>query len=108
VTLSVRAHPEAVEELDAAIAWYDQGGQGRGDRFAAAYDAAIDRCVMWPESGVEYQVDAPDVAVRTARVARSAYRVIYFVEDGVLWVVAVAHERRRPGYWRDRVEGGQR
>ena len=31
------------------------------------------------------------------------YRIVYFVEDDLLTVVAVAHSKRRPGYWRDRV-----
>lgn len=30
------------------------------------------------------------------------YRVVYFVEHEVLTIVAVAHAKRRPGYWRDR------
>ena len=31
------------------------------------------------------------------------YRILYFVEEDLLTVVAVAHSKRRPGYWRDRV-----
>ena len=105
MTLTVRAHPEAAEELDAAIAWYDQGGQGRGEKFEAAYDDVIDRCLTWPESGASYPLDDQDVVVRTAKVARSSYRIVYFVDGKTFWVVAVAHQRRRPGYWKDRLAG---
>jgi len=30
------------------------------------------------------------------------YSVIYFVEAAII-IVAVAHDRRRPGYWRERL-----
>lgn len=45
--LVVQVHPEAAEELDAAIAWYDQGGQNRGVAFEAAVDDVIERCLEW-------------------------------------------------------------
>lgn len=45
MSLSLRVHPEAAEELDAAIAWHDQGGFGRGEAFEAAYAGlSIDAC----------------------------------------------------------------
>jgi hypothetical protein len=31
------------------------------------------------------------------------YRIVYFVKDEVLTIVAVAHAKRRPGYWRERI-----
>ena len=31
------------------------------------------------------------------------YRLVYFVENDRLVIVAVAHDKRMPGYWRDRV-----
>lgn len=45
-----RIHPEAADELDAASAWYDQGGQNRGLAFEADVDAIIDRSLAWPKS----------------------------------------------------------
>lgn len=103
MTLTALAHPEAVNELDAAISWYDQGGQGRGDKFETAYDEALDRCLIWPESGTLCLLGDHDEEVRTAKVAKSSYRIVYFVHDETLWIVAIAHEGRRPGYWKDRL-----
>lgn len=31
------------------------------------------------------------------------YGIVYFVRDDEVLVVAYAHERRRPGYWRERL-----
>jgi hypothetical protein len=41
--------------------------------------------------------------VRQARVHRFPYRLVFFVEGESVLVVAVAHLRRRPGYWRERL-----
>ena len=43
----------------------------------------------------------PDI--RSAKVLRCPYRVVYVVVVSDIDVVAIAHAKRRPGYWRDRV-----
>jgi hypothetical protein len=49
----------------------------------------------------------PEIAgldIRRTRVHRFPYHVAYMLVDGdELSVLAVAHDRRRPGYWSDRV-----
>ncbi|MGQ0847085.1 MAG: type II toxin-antitoxin system RelE/ParE family toxin [Sporichthyaceae bacterium] len=45
-----------------------------------------------------------DVPVRSAPVRRFPYRIVYLVHDDAIRVLAVAHTRREPRYWRDRVE----
>jgi hypothetical protein len=44
----------------------------------------------------------PDI--RSAKVARFPYRVVYVLIGSNIDVVAVAHAKRRPAYWRDRIE----
>lgn len=100
--LLFQIHPEAAEELDAAIAWYDQGGQSRGSRFQAAVEDVIGRCVDWPQSGAVVPVPGSDRVFRHAKVPRSHYLVIYYVADDVLKIVAIAHAQRMPMYWADR------
>lgn len=97
-----QVHPEAAEELDAAIAWYDQGGQNRGVAFEAAVNGIIDRCLEWPGSAAVVPVPGSERDFRHARVPRSHYRVVYYIADDILTVVAIAHERRLPLYWADR------
>lgn len=104
MSLSLRVHPEAAAELDAAIAWHDEGGFGRGEVFEAAYDRVVGRCLLWPASGSLYPLQDLDVVVRTAGVGRSLFRIVYFVDDENLWIVAVAHERRQPEYRTSRLE----
>ncbi|WP_246160314.1 hypothetical protein [Nocardioides humilatus] len=62
-------------------------------------DAVRDDPDLWPKwPGVH-----GDPVVRSKKVADFPYRVVYYVENEMLTVVSVAHAKRRPGYWRDRV-----
>jgi toxin ParE1/3/4 len=103
VTLGYSIHPEATDELSAAIARYELGNVGSAPAFEAAVEDLVGRLPQWPGSGGKHRVQVPGVVVRQGRIARSPFWVVYFVEDGTLTVVAVAHERRKPGYWKDRV-----
>ena len=40
--------------------------------------------------------------MRRFRLSRFPYIVFYLELDDTIWVAAVAHTSRRPGYWRDR------
>jgi hypothetical protein len=40
--------------------------------------------------------------VRSKGVTGFPYRVVFFVDHDALTIVAVAHAKRRPGYWLDR------
>jgi hypothetical protein len=51
-----------------------------------------------------FQLDEAAAAELVA--AGDWYRVVYGVVAGTLWVFAIAHLHRRPGYWRDRVSPG--
>jgi hypothetical protein len=44
----------------------------------------------------------PDI--RSAKVARFPYRVVYVVIDANVDVLALAHAKRRPGPWRQRIK----
>ncbi|WP_454296448.1 type II toxin-antitoxin system RelE/ParE family toxin [Salana multivorans] len=92
-------HPAALEELADAIERYDLGGQGRGARLRSEFDRVLDHCLEWPALGASVEIPESQRAFRRVKVSGSHYSLIYFVDSGVLTVVAVAHERRRPLYW---------
>ncbi|UNX53770.1 type II toxin-antitoxin system RelE/ParE family toxin [Georgenia sp. TF02-10] len=102
--LRVVIHPDALRELGEAVEWYDQGGQDRGARFRALYNQVIDRCLRWPESAAVVPVPQSHRVFRHAKMPRSHFRVVYYITDDVLTVVAIAHARRMPLYWADRAD----
>jgi hypothetical protein len=108
VTLTLAVQAEAAAEVRDAIAWFDKGAQGRGQVFRSAFNDVVDRCLLWPESAPVYGIDAGEVIVRSAGVPGFGYAIVYLVEGDVLYVVALAHERRRPGYWQARLSPDSR
>ena len=91
--------PAAARELAADVRYCNERHPGRGQRFAEAVERTLALIVEFPLAfPVLY---APDI--RSAKVARFPYRVVYVIVGPNIDVVAVAHAKRRPGYWRDRV-----
>jgi plasmid stabilization system protein ParE len=92
-------HPEAAAEAQAARAWYTARNPAAGVRFLAEYDRAIDRIRENPRRRPEY----PQVTgFRWFHFRRYPYAVIYELLPEGTHVLAVAADRRRPGYWRKR------
>jgi plasmid stabilization system protein ParE len=103
VSLSFRIESEAAVELEEAAAWYEQKRLGLGQEFLEAVDEAVDFMVAWPRSGKPVPDVPPDLSVRRTPVRRFPYHVVYVVTQSAIRVLAVAHDRRSPGYWRNRV-----
>ena len=94
----IRLHPTAQLELDEAAAYYDLEGLGLGSAFIDDFERAGEQIRQLPESSPI----ARD-PVREKLMTRFPYSVVYsFVSDEV-YVLAVAHNRRRPFYWQDRL-----
>jgi len=88
----------AEDEADAAADRYEAEGPGLGFRFASEVARVIGLVC-----------DAPAIGVRIDRAGRRRvvlegfpYDVVYRVEGETIHVLAVAHQKRRPGYNRSR------
>lgn len=103
MTRAFAFHPEAQAELVADVVWYDERELGVGRRFADAVRAAIESAVDDPAAWAILPGWDREPVVRSRGVTGFPYRIVYFVKDDVLTIVAVAHAKRRPGYWRERV-----
>ncbi len=95
---------EAAAEFVAATEWYEREREGYGALFVSEVRRAVDRAADLPRSGPAIPGTDPEHDVRRFVVSRFPYLVITAIVAGQRAVVAVAHGRRRPGYWRDRVE----
>lgn len=91
-------HPEAEEEFEAAVAWYEERDTGLGLDFAAEVRGAIRLAQSMPLAWPEMEEN-----VRRVLVHRFPYGVLYSPEGGRIHILAVMHLRRRPGYWRERI-----
>jgi toxin ParE1/3/4 len=102
VTPKVRFDPAAVAEARAARDWYNTASPGLGADFVSEMWRTIDQVRQWPALSSRLEVEGVSDEVRRAPLRRFPFGVIYLVRADALWVVAVAHARRRPGYWRGR------
>jgi plasmid stabilization system protein ParE len=98
--MRIRFHPAARSELAEAIAWYEDDYPGRGVRFRHAVDRELVRVLSAPESFPKWRQHA---RARSVVIPRFPYTVIFAVEPPAVVVYAVAHDKRRPGYWRRRL-----
>jgi toxin ParE1/3/4 len=96
---------EAHEEIDAAVAWYDaQTEEPRvGDELLRAIDVALVRIAEQPGAFALVPGVAVRLGVRRCTLRRFPYGVVFIELAEEIRVLALAHTRRRPGYWRSRL-----
>lgn len=93
----VRILPQASEELEASISYYESQQPGLGTAFLVEFKRTRERILELPKAARLIRSD-----LRRRPVHRFPYSVIYRVSNDEIVIVAVAHRRRRPGFWRGR------
>src|SRR5262249_27610372 len=91
----VNIHRQAEAELDAAIAHYEGEQIGLGADFLAEVQRTTKLIQQFPQLGTPYQ----DSEFRTRKVKRFPYILVYCELADSIWLMAVGHSKRRPGYW---------
>jgi plasmid stabilization system protein ParE len=93
----VEFHPDAVDEAVAARQWYQARSIPAADAFLAELDHAIAAISTHPERW-------PHCVHGTRRYLfrRFPFQLVYRTAGTVVQVIAVAHGRRKPGYWKTR------
>jgi plasmid stabilization system protein ParE len=94
----VSVHPEAEEELIAGATYYARHATSKVAKdFLDEFDYAVSLLRNFPGLGTPRQGKARRLPLR-----RFPYSVVYYETADRLRVVAIAHHRRKPGYWRGR------
>ena len=97
--LPVETHPDAAEEAEMAVEWYAERSIGAALRFVDELTAAVatiaEAPFRWPSR--------PD-STRRVLLNKFPYAVVYKVGEAEIEIVAIAHRKRRPGYWRPRLQ----
>ncbi len=93
-------HPDAEQELTESTLRYESEISGLGLRFAREVERVVELILEDPALGVRVQGE-----IRRFVLRRFPFSVVYAVASGILYVLAIAHDSRRPGYWRTRSGG---
>ncbi len=93
----ITLHSEASAEMNAAAAFYESRAQGLGHAFLDEIQRVFEQLVKMPEAG------APtDDCLRRKTLRRFPHTIIYTLQENRIRVLAVAHQKRYPGYWLQR------
>jgi toxin ParE1/3/4 len=94
----VRYHPKASHEALKSARFYDHKRPGLGMEFFSEVDAAVQA----PQGNPSRPACDPN-GIRSWRLHRFPFRVYYVIDPDTIRILAVAHLRRKPGYWRQRI-----
>lgn len=98
----LRILPEAEAELLAAAAWYESRQSGLGVAFVEAVGRALERIVEAPQTSPLWRQGYP---YRRHLLRRFPYTIMFTVTQLGVEITAIAHAKRKPGYWLNRVAG---
>lgn len=90
---TVRFHREALREFIDGASFY-------GERFVPLIEYALALIVEMPHT---WPTLPGHPSIHRRVVAKLAYAIIYSIDQDSIFVIAVEHTRRRPGYWLTRL-----
>ena len=99
---AVRFHEGAEQEIFTELGYLELRRKGLGRQFVREVRHAAGLIAQFPKSGEEIQ---PGIRRRLLRKFR--YSLMYALEPEGVLILAVAHHSRRPGYWSERLGGGE-
>jgi plasmid stabilization system protein ParE len=99
----VRFEDEADAEYRLAGRWYEERRENLGIEFFNAVDATIDRMVAMPQADTLVPRVPVKLRIRRRAVPRFPYHVVYLETPSEIRILAIAHDRRKPGYWTTRL-----
>ncbi|MBE7438168.1 MAG: type II toxin-antitoxin system RelE/ParE family toxin [Spirochaetales bacterium] len=97
--MRVKFHPAARAEMREAVLFYKKVSESVKGRFIVEMQRVQDRMKEFPLAS-----EAVLGSVRRQLLQRFPYSILYSVEGTQILIVAVAHQSRRPGYWKDRLK----
>ena len=99
MTRTLRTSKLAADEFTAAVRWYEEQRPGLGADFYRAVTETTALIETHPEIGTPASADH---LTRRVLVSRFPYQLVYRLRPSEIVIVAVAHLKRRPGYWKNR------
>ena len=89
--------PDAEAEIEAAFRWYRERNPEAASAFReetlVCIDGLVEDPARWPRD---------EHGVQRCLLRHFPYTVFYEIDGKDVFVLAVAHRRREPGYWRQR------
>lgn len=94
----ISIHETAENELNDAADFYDLESPGLGEAFINEIHKAIDLIARFPEASLIIRG-----RIRRKVLIKFPYALIYSLRATEIRILAIAHQKRRPIYWRGRL-----
>jgi plasmid stabilization system protein ParE len=94
----IEFHEDAATEYEAAFDWYFQRSRLAAQKFADELNQAVQSIAQSPQRWPSYMLSTRRFFLR-----HFPFAVIYRELPSAVQILAVAHGRRRPGYWKKRL-----
>ncbi len=97
--MSYYFHPGAETEHFEAISFYESRQRGLGAAYLTDFEALVANIIHMPH---RYRVERmPNI--RSVSLQQFPFKIIFRDLEGIVQILAVAHKRRRPDYWLNRL-----
>jgi plasmid stabilization system protein ParE len=93
----IEVHPEAQLELENARRWYRERNQIAARAFVTEVLRALQNIAAAPDTWPRIRANERRFVLK-----RFPYSIIYRIRENDVFITALAHQRRLPGYWRSR------
>ena len=94
---NIEFHPSAVDEAESAQQWYAKRSKIASIAFTNELSHAISKIIEAPSRWPKYHNNT-----RRYIFPRYPFSLVYRTKDNVIEVIAIMHQRRKPGYWVER------
>jgi toxin ParE1/3/4 len=95
---TVQLHSAALEEAEAATDWYAERSHRAAERFLNELKQAIEQVSDHPGQFPAFMFGTRRMVLR-----KFPFVIVFRETATTVDIVAIAHARRRPDYWRNRV-----
>lgn len=89
--MTIEFLPQAKADVEAAFEFYRQYSKGAASNFLAEISSAVVQLEAFPESGMLLFDGLRRILLR-----RMPYQIFYRIEDKIVLIVSVSHQRSKP------------
>ena len=96
---NITFHPDIEYEVRASYEWYQKQAEGLGDDLLTELEMAYQAIIEFPDTWPKFQKGCRRFLLR-----KFPFSVIYQIDNKTVYILAVMHNSRKPGYWTERIQ----